>query len=422
MASRACCQNGHICSIIPPYILKFIANSSEVGHETRQAAALTLNHTKSIHAARANMVAPAPPRSQHIPQGIVPDHILRTMAQSEAVDDVTRESAQRTLEHSQAVRSDRQQILKSTMEKLPQQVHLDREIYNANHSFDNNALPGKKLRSEGQHAAAGAEEAIAETYDNLGATFDFYAKVLNRNSIDDKGLTLIGSIHFGQNYGNAFWNSQQMVFGDGNAFIYNFTKALDVIGHELTHGVTENTAGLAYHNQSGALNESVSDCFGIMIKQYKLNQTSAEADWLIGEDCLLPGVKGVALRSMKAPGTAFDDPRFGKDPQPATMDGYVNSSDDEDGDNGGVHTNSGIPNHAFYLTCIGLGGHSWEKAGKIWYNTLLSPDITPEIDFKGFADITCSVAGNTFDADTQKVVHDAWVQVGVYTPDAGPPS
>lgn len=182
-----------------------------------------------------------------------------------------------------------------------------------------------------------------------------------------------------------------------------------MIGHELTHGVTENTAKLAYEGQSGALNESVSDVFGVTIRQFSLGQTAAQADWLVGEDCILPDVKGVALRSLKAPGTAYDDPRFGKDPQPATMAGYVDTQDD----NGGVHTNSGIPNHAFYLVATGLGGNSWEKACPIWYQTLLSNEITPNVDFKGFANITVALAKSMFGSSEQGIVSDAWRQVGV---------
>jgi len=150
-----------------------------------------------------------------------------------------------------------------------------------------------------------------------------------------------------------------------------------------------------------------------MIKQYHLSQSAAEADWLIGEDCLLPDVKGVALRSMKAPGTAFDDPRFGKDPQPAHMKDFVQSSDDEAGDEGGVHTNSGIPNKAFYLAAVGLGGSSWERAGRVWYGAINSKRITPECDFKLFADITVEVAGELFDDSVVQAVKKAWTDVGV---------
>lgn len=150
-----------------------------------------------------------------------------------------------------------------------------------------------------------------------------------------------------------------------------------------------------------------------MVKQYHLQQTAAAADWLIGEDCLLPGVKGVALRSMKAPGTAYDDPRFGKDPQPAHMSGYVASSDDENGDMGGVHTNSGIPNHAFYLAATALGGSAWERAGKVWYGTINSKRVTPECDFKLFADVTVEVAGQLFDEGVVQAVRKAWTDVGV---------
>ncbi len=200
------------------------------------------------------------------------------------------------------------------------------------------------MRKEG--AAASGDAAVDEAYDGLGATFDFYLEACQRNSIDDAGLPLDATVHFGKNYDNAFWNGSQMVFGDGDGKLFNrFTVALDVIGHELTHGVTEHEAALVYQGQPGALNESMSDVFGSLVKQYALKQDAAAADWLIGAGLLAKGVKGVALRSMKAPGTAYDDRVLGKDPQPAHMKDFVRTTDD----NGGVHINSGIPNHAFYL-------------------------------------------------------------------------
>src|SRR5699024_6933438 len=127
----------------------------------------------------------------------------------------------------------------------------------------------------------------------------------------------------------------------------------------------------------GALNESLSDVFGSLIKQYTLGQTAADADWLIGTGLLAPRVTGKALRSMKEPGTAYDDDVLGKDPQPSTMDGYVNTGRD----NGGVHINSGIPNRAFYLVATALGGNAWERAGQIWYDVLTGGGLEAEATF-----------------------------------------
>jgi Zn-dependent metalloprotease len=269
-------------------------------------------------------------------------------------------------------------------------------------------LPGTTVRSEGEPPTADVE--VNEAYDGLGATYTFYSDIFQRDSVDDHGLPLIASVHFGDHYDNAFWNGDQMVFGDGDGQLFNrFTIATDVIGHELTHGVTQYTAGLAYLNQAGALNESVSDVFGSLVKQYKLGQKAADADWLIGEGLLAPGVQGKALRSMKAPGTAYDDPTLGTDDQPATMSGYVHTASD----NGGVHTNSGIPNHAFYLAATALGGHAWEKAGKIWYATLTSGQLRSGATFAQFAALTVSEARTLFSSTESQAVKDAWNQVGV---------
>jgi Zn-dependent metalloprotease len=205
-----------------------------------------------------------------------------------------------------------------------------------------------------------------------------------------------------------------MVFGDGDGEIFNrFTIALDIIGHELSHGVTEDESQLQYFNQSGALNESNSDLFGSMIKQFVKKQTATEADWLIGEGLLARGINGVALRSMKDPGSAFDDPLLGKDPQPKHMDQFVNTFDD----NGGVHINSGIPNHAFYQVATRLGGYSWEKAGRIWYDSLRDPRVRPNTGFQKFARITSDVAGRLYGVDSaeRKAVGDGWGAVGIKT-------
>ena len=265
------------------------------------------------------------------------------------------------------------------------------------------------VRREGQGPTGDA--AVDEAYDGSGATFDLYYDIYGRNSIDNNGMGLISTVHYGQKYNNAFWNGQQMTYGDGDGYIFNrFTIAIDVIGHELTHGVVQHTANLVYQNQPGALNESMADVFGSLVKQRKLGQTAAQADWLIGAGLLTAKVKGQALRSMKAPGTAYDDPVLGKDPQPAHMkDIYTGSAD-----NGGVHINSGIPNHAFYNAALEIGGNAWEKAGRIWYVTL-KDKLGRNSDFQDAANKTYQVAGDLYGANSleQKAVVKGWADVGI---------
>jgi Zn-dependent metalloprotease len=285
----------------------------------------------------------------------------------------------------------------------------ERTIYDAKSSQN---LPGTSVRNEGDPQSE--DPAVNEAYDGLGDTYDFYAAAYHRNSIDDRGLPLDATVHFGDHYDNAFWNGQQMVFGDGDEEIFNrFTISVDVIGHELTHGVTGSEANLVYLGQSGALNESISDVFGSLVKQYHLKQTADQADWLIGQGLLTDKIQGVALRSMKAPGTAFDDPTLGKDPQPATMQNYVHTSQD----NGGVHTNSGIPNHAFYLAATAIGGNAWEKAGQIWYETVRDPRLKRNADFQMFAQLTVMNADRIYGTHSpeKQAVAGAWREVGVGT-------
>ncbi|MEU6672400.1 M4 family metallopeptidase [Streptomyces sp. NPDC046727] len=337
---------------------------------------------------------------------IVPPHILDRLAQSE--DPMVFEPARRTLEHDNVLRTRRRVTTLRTA--APAGSASDKPqctIYDAGHR---ETMPGHKVRAEGDAPSKDATVNRADA--GLSATFDFYLKVFGRHSIDGSGLPLDATVHYSDKYGNAFWDGSQMVFGDGDGNVFlDFTISVDVIGHELTHGVTQYTANLEYYGQSGALNESVADVFGSLIKQYALGQSVEEADWLIGAGLLGPNVnQGEALRSLKAPGTAYDDDVLGKDPQPATMDDYVRTSRD----NGGVHINSGIPNHAFYRLATDLGGNAWERAGKIWYATLTGGELASDADFAAFARLTAASARTLFgEGDELQAVLKAWSSVGV---------
>ncbi|HKQ21794.1 MAG TPA: M4 family metallopeptidase [Nitrososphaeraceae archaeon] len=283
---------------------------------------------------------------------------------------------------------------------------LDRTIFDAQNK---ESLPGKLIRHEGGKAVG--DRTVVEAYDYSGYTYNFFKNIFKRNSIDTRGMKLDSTVHYGEDYNNAFWNGTQMVYGDGDGEIFQrFTKSIDVIGHELTHGVTQYEAALEYEGQSGALNESFSDVFGSLIKQYSLKQKSVEADWLIGDGLFSSKVKGVALRSLKRPGTAYNDPTIGKDPQPGHMKDYVDTTSD----NGGVHINSGIPNRAFYLTAIEIGGYSWEKPGKIWYSTL-TEKLRENSNFHDAANSTFEVSGVIYGKNSkeQQAVKKAWASVGI---------
>ncbi|MGW6280498.1 M4 family metallopeptidase [Kribbella sp. NPDC055071] len=292
---------------------------------------------------------------------------------------------------------------------------LRREVYDAQNETN---LPGQQVRAEGEDPVR--DQAVNQAYDGTGATWTMYSECFGRDSIDGQGLILTSTVHYDRGYANAFWDGAQMVFGDGDGEIFgNFTASIDVTGHELTHGVTQYTASLAYEGQSGALNESISDVFGSLAKQHQLGQSTSEADWLIGAGLFLPGVQGVALRSMKAPGTAYDDPRLGKDPQPDNMSGYVETEDD----NGGVHLNSGIPNRAFYLTADAIGGNAYDDAGKIWYATLTAGGLATDATFTAFARATQAAATQLFGPDSTQLtaVTQAWQTVGVLPNPTDPP-
>ena len=349
--------------------------------------------------------SPTTPEPVDAVQAIVPPHVFAHMANlSNASWPGIAAQALESIEFAREVREER-----CTMRAVPS-LHattakgLRRTVFDA---MNGTSLPGEEARREGEPETD--DLAVDEAYDGLGATYRYFSKVHERDSVNGRGLPLDATVHYRRAFNNAFWTGRQMVFGDGDGVIFGrFTQSLDIIGHELTHGVTQYEAGLDYDGQSGALNEHMSDVFGSLVKQYTLKQTARKADWLIGAGLWAPGIQGVALRSMRAPGTAYDDPRIGRDPQPAHMDGYVDTLDD----NGGVHINSGIPNHAFYLAAIGFGNRAWAKAGRVWYLALTEP-LRRNADFKTAATATVDAAGRQLGTRGAAIVRAAWKLVGI---------
>jgi len=344
---------------------------------------------------------------------ILPPDMLERLILNGSQDQ--REWALRTLARDNSLRSLRaQNVALRVQSSRPLPVHVgvdgvpNRTIFDCGSTED--LRSARRVRGEGDKATG--DVAVDEAYEGLDATYRLYWEAYERDSIDGEGMPLNGYVHYGRDYDNAFWDSQEMVFGDGDGQVFErFTISIDVIGHELTHGVTEDEAQLLYQGQSGALNESISDVFGSLVKQHSLGQKADEADWLIGSG-LIKDAPGQALRSMKAPGTAYDHPLLGKDQQPATMSGYVVTNSD----NGGVHTNSGIPNHAFYLAATKIGGNAWETAGTIWYETLRDPRLRPTARFRTFARATLRAAqrlGHDATSSEYQAVQDAWRQVGI---------
>ena len=339
-------------------------------------------------------------QSHHAVCFILPPHIESKLAENPKY----RDRALRALQISERQRGLRQGA--PILALIGQAGPKHRTIFDAQHGTD---LPGVKVRDENDGPVG--DVAVNQAFDFCGDTYDFYLKVFDRNSVDDHGLLLKSSVHYDEGYNNAFWNGHQMIYGDGDQELFqNFTSSVDVIGHELTHGVTQNEAQLVYQDQPGALNESMSDVFGSLVKQWVNDQTADKADWLIGEGLFTPAVHGKALRSMKEPGTAYDDPNLGKDPQPGHMNDFVNTRSD----NGGVHINSGIPNKAFFLAATKIGGFAWQKAGLIWYRTLTS-SLRPTANFQAAADATVAAAAGLFgdNSEEQKAVIEAWREVGL---------
>jgi len=340
----------------------------------------------------------------------VPPYLLRHLA--EAADGAVAVQGRSTLQLDRRLREQRTHppaVLPARRPATVRAAAASRLIHSADGTED---LPGRLARSDGDGPTG--DLAVDEAYDSSALVWDLFAEVFDRRSVDGQGTTLSVTVHFGQDYDNAFWDGSQLVFGDGDGQVFErFTKPMDVMAHEFTHGVTQFSAGLVYQGQSGALNESMSDVFAALTKQRSLAQEAGDADWLVGQGLFRPGVNAKALRSMLEPGTAYDDPRLGRDPQVGSMSDYVDTVED----NGGVHLNSGIPNRAFALAALAIGGPSWDKPGRVWYDALTGGVVEEDTDFLSFAEATVSSAQRLFpdDATVADQVRGAWHQVGVLT-------
>jgi Zn-dependent metalloprotease len=281
-----------------------------------------------------------------------------------------------------------------------------REVYDCQHGTK---LRLALVRAEGEPETDDVD--VIDAYDHAGAVRTFFKSVLNRSSIDNRDLDLVLNVHFGTNYNNAFWDGDEMTFGDGDGVIFSgFARSLDVVAHELAHGVTQFTSGLIYQDEPGALNEHFSDVFGTAITQWANGETPEEADWLIGDEIMGPDLFGEALRSMRHPGTAYDNAILGKDPQPAHYDDRYQGN----ADNGGVHINSGIPNRAFCLAANEMGDTI--AAARIWYHALQHLD--PEATFSQAASQVADsarilVKAGSVHKGAAQIVRGAWRAVGV---------
>ncbi len=243
-------------------------------------------------------------------------------------------------------------------------------------------------------ANGGWDRAAVSVIDNAKTIFDYYLGTHNRNSLDNNGMNLQSIVHFGRNVANAFWNGQFMVYGDGDGKVLGqLASCLDVAAHEMTHGVIQHTANLIYENQSGALNESFADVFAILID---------DDDWLLGEDCTIaqPGY----TRSLQ-------NPNSGLSFQPDRYSDYQNLPNTEQGDYGGVHINSGIPNKAFYLTASDIGR---PDAGRIYYRALTTY-LTSSSTFIDAREALEQSATDLFGANSteRQAVSNAWDSVEV---------
>lgn len=258
----------------------------------------------------------------------------------------------------------------------------------------------------GTSTSASRQSAGVDAHYGSALTWDYFLNSFGRRGIDGNGFKVISRVHYGRAYNNAFWNGVNMTYGDGDGVQFTPLTSIDVAGHEITHGLTEKTAGLIYSNESGALNESFSDIFGSMVEFTR----AVGGNYEIGEEIYTPGTAGDALRSMSNPALYGDPDHYSKR--------YVGT-----GDNGGVHINSGIQNQAFYLLATGATNRTSglsvtaigrDKAAAIFYRAL-TVYLGPSSNFAAARTATLRSATDLYGAGSAEynATAQAWTAVGV---------
>jgi len=342
----------------------------------------------------------------------VPPHILDSLATRDAEESAEPGPSQRTAVVTRQLAAERQRnrLASSALPGLarltpPTAGDTDRAIYDDQNTWNFDVA---LVRGEGDSPVA--SQNVNQAYDHAGAAREYLKGALNRDGADNAGLTVNVNVNFGTQFNNAFWDGVRLTIGNGDGVIFvDFAASPDVVGHELGHGVVQYTANLDYFSQSGALNESYADVLGSLTEQRLRGQNFDSANWLIGDEIMAPGLYGEALRSMAHPGTAYNNPILGQDPQPDHMKNYYAGP----ADNQGVHINSGIPNRAFYLTCSEIGT---DAAGQIWYAGL--QNLWPTAVFTDAAAVLAAQArilarDGAVPRQSTQVVRSAWRSVGV---------
>lgn len=337
---------------------------------------------------------------------IVPIEVLLRLSEDPSYSpEVRRRLADTALLDDQLrkLREQARKVTRASMAVAPSLVALAASPVNSVFTCNNaTTLPGLPIAQP----QASPDQTVSRAFATTNDVIAFYRQVFGRNSVDDSGMTLISSVHYGVNYNNARWSGQQMLYGDGDGAVFvDFTASSDVICHEITHGVTQHSLQLVYSNEPGGLNESMSDVFGSMFRQWRNGQGVAAADWLIGADIIGPAAaaNGVTcLRDLSNPAAAHCIAE-----QPTNYSEYGPGMD--------PHFSSGIPNLAFYTAAMAIGGNSWDIAGQIWYSAMTGFGASPQMSMKKFADRTRQVAATNFPEtpDVAGAVDQGWARVGL---------
>ena len=292
----------------------------------------------------------------------VPKNLLKQLA-DDTDDDDHRKLLHDQIAHSSKLRGQRgaQSVARPPAKTGKQLLH--RQVFDAQGQI---FLPGQLLRDEDDPPTK--DKDANQAYENVGIAMQFFKTVLGRDSVDGKGMRVDATVHYGLRFTNAMWTGEQMIVGDGDGrHIKGLAHSLGIIAHEFAHGVTQHIVrgGLGVvevtgqpptlKGEAGALNESFSDVFASMVKQWHADQDVTQADWLLGEDIMAPG-SGKAIRSLKDPGN--NRLTWRNDDQIKDYKRYKPTDE--------AHKASGIANHAFYLAATELGGKSWETLARIW--------------------------------------------------------